>query len=95
MSEQNFFLAGAVFLGASAILMVRLGRKRGGPAWAGAWLCLFVSRIVQMLKPELSAIAPLGPAFGATFATLLFAVALLFTGRVDRIPREIWLAALA
>ncbi|MEM9176029.1 MAG: hypothetical protein AAGC67_12410, partial [Myxococcota bacterium] len=95
MSEANFLVVGAIFLVALATTMVRLGRGRGGWAWAAAWTCLYASGFASTLSPEFPLLRPLVPFFGTCFAALIYYGATRFTQRPQRFVPKLIAATLA
>ena len=95
MSERYFLVVGAIFLIALATAMTRLGRGRGGAAWAAAWTCLYVSGLASTLETDFPVIRPLVPFFGTCFAALLFYGVGLFTERSQRYVPKLIAATLA
>jgi len=84
LSEQAFFVVGAIFLVALATAMVRLGRNHGGHAWAAAWSCLYASGLAASLSREVPMVGSLVPIFDTSFAALLFFGVSKFTDRSQR-----------
>ena len=64
MNEISLMVVGAIFLVALATTMTRLGRGRGGPAWAASWTCLYLSGAASTLSPTFPILLPLVPFFG-------------------------------
>lgn len=85
MGEEAFLIAGALFLTAVSLSMVRIGGAQGGWLWALSWLCLYGTGFALVFAPALYAV------FGTGFGAFAYAGAVRFAG--GRVPR--WLLPLA
>ncbi len=72
MMVPAVFAAAVLFLICLALATYRLGTHEGGPRWAFAWVCVYVSGVAASASAQWPVLGPLYPFFGTAFAGLLF-----------------------